>query len=124
MCISLCGQRISKANVMTTAQKQLAAPGATAGFDGLTLTSVALLFGCAGVAVALGAMPWAGHLGLSTLTLAILLGMAVGHVPGHQRWLTPGAIQFARHTLLRTGVILYGARLTLAQIHQLSLIHI
>ncbi|CAJ0871059.1 hypothetical protein R1479_01760 [Ralstonia mannitolilytica] len=105
---------------MTTAQKQLAAPGATAGFDGLTLTSVALLFGCAGVAVALGAMPWAGHLGLSALTLAILLGMAVGHVPGHQRWLTPGAIQFARHTLLRTGVILYGARLTLAQIHQLG----
>ncbi|MEW6318378.1 MAG: putative sulfate exporter family transporter, partial [Pseudomonadota bacterium] len=105
---------------MTIAQKQLAPQSMAAGFDGRTLAGVAVLFGCAGVAVALGAMPWAGHLGLSALTLAILLGMAVGHVPGHQRWLTPGAIQFARHTLLRAGVILYGARLTLAQIQDLG----
>ncbi len=105
---------------MTIAQKQLAPQGVTAGFDGWTLASVAVLFGCGGTAVVLGAMPWAGHLGLSALTLAILLGMAVGHVPGHQRWLTPGAIQFARHTLLRAGVILYGARLTLAQIQDLG----
>lgn len=105
---------------MTAAQKQLATPSPAAGFDGRTLASVAALVGIAGGAVALGAMPWAGHLGLSALTLAILFGMAVGHVPGHQRWLTPAAIQFARQTLLRAGVILYGARLTLAQVHELG----
>ena len=105
---------------MTIAQKQLAPQGVVPGFDGRTLLSVGVLFGCAGVAVVLGGMGWASHLGLSALTLAILLGMVMGHVPGHQRWLTPGAIQFARHTLLRAGVILYGARLTLAQIHDLG----
>ena len=103
---------------MTIAQKQLAPQGVVPGFDGRTLLSVGVLFGCAGVAVVLGGMGWASHLGLSALTLAILLGMVMGHVPGHQRWLTPGAIQFARHTLLRAGVILYGARLTLAQIRE------
>lgn len=106
--------------MMTTAQKQLTAANVAPWFDGQTLVSVGVLFGCAGVAVVLGGMPWAGRLGLSALTLAILLGMAVGHVPGHQRWLTPGAIQFARQTLLRAGVILYGARLTLTQIHDLG----
>jgi len=105
---------------MTIAQKQLAPQSVASGFDGRTLISVAVLFGCAGVAMVLGGMGWASHLGLSALTLAILFGMAVGHLPGHQRWLTPGAIQFARHTLLRAGVVLYGARLTLAQIHDLG----
>jgi uncharacterized integral membrane protein (TIGR00698 family) len=105
---------------MMVSQKQTVPQGVVSGLDGRTFASVVVLFGCAGVAVMLGAMPWAGRLGLSALTLAILLGMAVGHVPGHQRWLTPGAIQFARHTLLRAGVILYGARLTLAQIHDLG----
>jgi len=105
---------------MTIAQKQLAPQGVLPGLDGRTLLSVGVLFGCAGVAVVLGGMGWASHLGLSALTLAILLGMVMGHVPGHERWLTPGAIQFARHTLLRAGVVLYGARLTLAQIHDLG----
>jgi uncharacterized integral membrane protein (TIGR00698 family) len=104
---------------MTTAQKQVMA-GGFAAWDGRTLVSVAVLVGCAGAAMMLGSTEWAGRLGLSALTLAILLGMALGHVPGHQRWLTAEAIQFARHTLLRAGVILYGARLTLAQIHDLG----
>ena len=106
---------------MTIAQKQLAPQGVVAPWlDGRGLVGVGVLFGFAAVAVALGGMAWAGRLGLSALTLAILLGMAVGHVPGHQRWLTPGAIQFARQALLRAGVVLYGARLTLAQIHDLG----
>ena len=105
---------------MTIAQKQLALQGVAPWFDVRALLSVGVLFGFAAVAVALGGTAWAGRLGLSALTLAILLGMAVGHVPGHQRWLTPQAIQFARHTLLRAGVVLYGARLTLAQIHDLG----
>jgi uncharacterized integral membrane protein (TIGR00698 family) len=94
--------------------------GGFAAWDGRTLVSVAVLVGCAGAAMMLGSTEWVGRLGLSALTLAILLGMALGHVPGHQRWLTAEAIQFARHTLLRAGVILYGARLTLAQIHDLG----
>ena len=106
---------------MTIAQKQLAPQGVVSPWwDGRALLGVGVLFGFAGVAVALGGMAWAVRLGLSALTLAILLGMAVGHVPGHQRWLTPGVIQFARHTLLRAGVVLYGARLTLTQIHDLG----
>ncbi|MGA3981298.1 YeiH family protein [Ralstonia nicotianae] len=104
---------------MTTAQKQWAAEGGLR-WDGRMLAGAGLLAGCAGVAMIAGATAWAGHLGLSALTLAILLGMAIGHVPGHQRWLTAGTIQFARHTLLRAGVVLYGARLTLAQVHDLG----
>lgn len=104
---------------MTTAQKQWAAEGGLR-WDGRMLAGAGLLAGCAGVAMIVGATAWAGHLGLSALTLAILLGMAIGHVPGHQRWLTAGTIQFARHTLLRAGVVLYGARLTLAQVHDLG----
>ncbi|MCL9846450.1 YeiH family protein [Ralstonia solanacearum] len=104
---------------MTAAQKQWVI-GSGLRWDGRLLASVGILVGCAGAAMALGATGWAGRLGLGALTLAILLGMAVGHAPGHQRWLMPGAIQFARHTLLRAGVVLYGARLTLAQIHSLG----
>ncbi|CAJ0797621.1 hypothetical protein LMG7141_03406 [Ralstonia condita] len=105
---------------MTIAQERLAPQGVAPRFDAYTLVSVGVLVACAGLAVVLGGMGWAARLGLSALTLAILLGMVVGHVPGHQRWLTPGAIQFARHTLLRAGVVLYGARLTLTQIHDLG----
>jgi len=105
---------------MTIAQKQLTPENVSAGWDGRTLVGFGVLLGCAGVAVGLGGTDWASRLGLSALTLAILLGMVVGHLPGRERWLAPGAIHFARHTLLRAGVVLYGARLTLAQIHDLG----
>lgn len=104
---------------MTAMRKQWAI-GSGLRWDGCLLVSAGILVGCAGAAMALGATGWAGHLGLGALTLAILLGMVVGHVPGGQRRLAPEVIQFARRTLLRAGVVLYGARLTLAQIHSLG----
>jgi len=67
--------------------------------------------------MALGALPvLAGH-GLSALTLAIVLGIALGNLlPG--RWHAPLAagIGFSKHWLLRAGIVLYGVRLTFQDI--------
>ena len=72
-------------------------------------------------AVAGGAAPLA-RLGISVLTVAIVLGMVAGNlVP--QSWATlaaPGAA-FAQRTLLRLGVGLYGLRLTAQQIGAVGL---
>jgi len=55
--------------------------------------------------------------GISTLTLAIMLGIACGNlIPG--RWHAPLAagVGFSKHWFLRTGIVLYGMRLTLQDI--------
>ena len=55
--------------------------------------------------------------GLGALTLAIVIGMVVGNLAG-PRWLphvAPG-VDFARSSLLRAGIVLYGFRITFGQI--------
>jgi uncharacterized integral membrane protein (TIGR00698 family) len=61
--------------------------------------------------------PWARHLGLSALTLAIVLGMIAGNTffPAIARH-TASGVDFSRNTLLRAGVVLYGLRITFQQI--------
>lgn len=65
----------------------------------------------------LGAIPAVAGLGLSALTLAILIGMLLGNTlypTWHHR--CDGGVLFAKQHLLRLGIILYGFRLTFSQI--------
>ena len=84
---------------------------------GLTLpTGIAL------AAMVLANIPWIQHWQLSSLTLAILLGMVVGNLG--QRFIPvtwkPG-IHFAQNRLLRLGIVLYGFRLSFQQVADVGL---
>lgn len=73
------------------------------------------------LATALGQWPpLQGH-GGSALTLAIVLGMGLGHgLTPAQRLATQAGAALSRQTLLRAGVMLYGLRLTLHDVAQLG----
>lgn len=73
------------------------------------------------VAWTASSLPWDRKPQLSPLTLAILAGMAVGNlVPkGFLQDLHPG-LRFCQQTLLRFGIVLYGVRLTLADLWKLG----
>ncbi|MBS0393311.1 MAG: YeiH family putative sulfate export transporter [Proteobacteria bacterium] len=69
-------------------------------------------------AFALSRVPALSSLGLSALTLAIVIGAVLGNV-AHHRLAGPRTLpglQFAQKTLLRIGVALYGLNLSLGQI--------
>ncbi|TSA86403.1 YeiH family putative sulfate export transporter [Deinococcus detaillensis] len=71
----------------------------------------------AGSALWLDTQGWLSSLGLSSLTLAIVLGILVGNT--FYARLAPTAqsgVTFSKGTLLRLGIILYGLRLTIQQI--------
>jgi uncharacterized integral membrane protein (TIGR00698 family) len=74
---------------------------------------LALAAAVAGCATLAAATPWAQHLGLSALTLAILFGILVGNTlfPAIAARVGTG-VDFSKGTLLRTGIILYGWRIT------------
>ncbi|EOW4541772.1 YeiH family protein [Raoultella planticola] len=79
--------------------------------------------GLALTAVLTGAALWAGSFstiagaGFSALTLAILFGMVIGNTLYPKLWQScDGGVIFAKQHLLRLGIILYGFRLTFAQI--------
>lgn len=75
---------------------------------GLVLTGL-----LAAGATALAGVGWLREAGLSALTLAIVLGIGAGNT--FYRRVAPatdGGVRFAKHTLLRLGIILYGLRLT------------
>ena len=61
----------------------------------------------------LAAQAWAARLGLSALTLAIVLGML-----GYQRLQAraDAGVGFAKHWLLRAGIVLFGLRITFQDI--------
>lgn len=69
------------------------------------------------IAIHVGGMPWFINMGLGALTLAILLGIIVGNTlyPLLKPTCDKG-VHFAKHYLLRAGIILYGFRLTFQQI--------
>lgn len=79
---------------------------------GLALTGV-----ITALALWLSDIPALSHLGLSALTLAIVIGMVVGNTvyPAAKPWCEDG-VTLAKQRLLRLGIILYGLRLTFAQI--------
>ncbi len=79
---------------------------------GLLLTGV-----LTALAIYIGDIPWFSSMGLGALTLAILFGIIVGNTfyPVAKPYSDEG-VKFAKHYLLRTGIILYGFRLTFQQI--------
>ncbi len=76
----------------------------------------------AAAAMVLGRIAWLQDHGISTLTLAIVLGMLVGNTvfPRVADMSGPG-VNVAKQKLLRLGVILYGLRLTVQDIGHVGL---
>ena len=82
---------------------------------------VGLVAALAAGGMALAQMPWMRAMGLGALTLAILLGIVAGNtffptVAGR----TATGVDFAKNTLLRAGIILYGFRITFQQIGEVG----
>jgi len=74
------------------------------------------------LAFLLARVPAIAALGLSALTIAILIGALCGNL-GHRRLASPAVrpgLQFAQKSLLRFGVALYGLNLSLQQIVQIG----
>ena len=77
------------------------------------LPGIALTGVLAWAAIELGKIAWLRSSGISVLTLAILLGMVVGNTIYPRVACIAGAgVGLAKQLLLRTGIILYGLRLT------------
>jgi uncharacterized integral membrane protein (TIGR00698 family) len=74
---------------------------------------IALAGGIAALAYGAAAAPGVQRLGLSALTLAILLGILVGNTvfPTIASRVSPG-VDFSKNRLLRAGIVLYGWRIT------------
>ena len=81
------------------------------------LPGLALTATLAALATAASRIAWLQANGVSVLTLAIVLGMLVGNTasapPGAA---TERGVGYAKQTLLRLGIVLYGLRLTFADI--------
>jgi uncharacterized integral membrane protein (TIGR00698 family) len=81
------------------------------------LPGLALSAALAAVAIWLGGIGWLQAHGMSALTVAIVLGILLGNTVYPSVAASTGAgVTFSKQTLLRTGVILYGLRLTLTDI--------
>ena len=80
-----------------------------------------LAAGIAALAVWLGAMPWFAAHGFSALTVAIVLGLLLGNTvfPYVATRTAPG-VDFAKGSLLRIGIVLYGLRLSFQDIAQVG----
>ena len=82
-----------------------------------------LLAGVVGaIALALSTLPSVAGMGLSALTLAIVIGIVLGNTvyPRVALQANPG-VDFAKSTLLRAGIILYGFQISFQQIAQVGL---
>lgn len=77
------------------------------------LPGLLLAGGIAAIAVWVGASPWMRAHGLGALTVAVVLGMLVGNTvyPRLAGACTPG-INVTKSWVLRTGIVLYGLRIT------------
>ncbi|PZP97986.1 MAG: YeiH family putative sulfate export transporter [Variovorax paradoxus] len=80
-----------------------------------------LVLAIAAAAVSAGAQPALARHGLSALTLAVLAGIVLGNsvYPRLAPTADPG-VAWAKHWLLRAGIVLYGLRLSLHDIAQLG----
>jgi uncharacterized integral membrane protein (TIGR00698 family) len=74
-------------------------------------------------AMLLAQVPWFQAHGISALTLAIVLGLLVGNTVYSRLAAASGCgITFSKQWLLRTGIVLYGLRLTFHDIAQVGLV--
>ncbi|WP_200378658.1 putative sulfate exporter family transporter [Rubrivivax gelatinosus] len=74
----------------------------------------------AAAAALLATRPWFAAHGLGALTLAIVLGIVCAHLPGLRTAAAAPGIDFAKQGLLRAGIVLYGLRLSLADLGALG----
>jgi len=73
------------------------------------------------VSMLLSHLAWFESHAISALTLAIVIGMAIGHFSQSAvRADMAAGIDFAKQTLLRAGIVLYGVRLTVQDIRQVG----
>ena len=78
---------------------------------------LALAVSLAAVGMSLAQASWAQHLGLSPLTLTIVLGIIAGNTFFPRIAVeTAAGVDFSKSWLLRTGIVLYGLRITFQQI--------
>jgi len=91
-------------------------PARPSPLPGLLLTA-----GIAAVSLWLGTLPWMQAHGISALTLAIVVGIALGNtVYGPLAPRAAAGVGLSKATLLRAGIVLYGLRLTLQDIGQVG----
>lgn len=81
------------------------------------LAGLLLTGGIAAAAQGLASQPWAQAHGVAALTLAIVVGMVLGNTvyPSFARHVSAG-VDFSKARLLRAGIVLYGLRLTFADV--------
>lgn len=85
------------------------------------LTGVTGSLALAALAMWLSSSPLLHGSGIGTLTLAMLLGLAVGNlVPGTVHRAAAAGVQLCKQPVLRLGVALYGFRLTVQQVQALG----
>ncbi|MFO6419470.1 YeiH family protein [Hylemonella sp. W303a] len=88
-----------------------------AGLRFATLPGLILTLLVAALAMYLAALPWAQGLGLSALTLAIALGLLLGHtVYPVVRSPVESGVDWSKQKLLRLGIVLFGLRLSFQDI--------
>lgn len=87
----------------------------------LAIPGLSLAAGIAWAATLIAAQPAVQQYGFSALTVAIVLGLILGNTvfPRFATQLAPG-VDFARGSLLRIGIVLYGFRLSLQDIAQVG----
>jgi uncharacterized integral membrane protein (TIGR00698 family) len=82
---------------------------------------IALAGAVASLGMAVAGLPWARDLGLSALTLAIIFGIIAGNTFFPRiAPLTELGVDFSKNKLLRAGIILYGFRITFAQVAEVG----
>ncbi|OXR49156.1 hypothetical protein PuT2_09000 [Pusillimonas sp. T2] len=85
-------------------------------FAGLALTAILAISG-----VGLAQVAWANAMGLSGLTLAIILGMVVGNtVFPHMAKQVSAGVDFSKSTLLKVGIVLFGFKITIQEMIQVG----
>ncbi|MFT4268284.1 MAG: YeiH family protein [Xenophilus sp.] len=73
-------------------------------------------------ALQMAALPWFQDKGLSALTLAIVIGMLIGNTAYPRLEARVGhGVAFAKTTLLRAGIVLYGIRLTFSDVASIGM---
>jgi uncharacterized integral membrane protein (TIGR00698 family) len=83
---------------------------------------VVLSFAAAALAIGAAQLDWFRSHGIGALTLAIVCGIAVGNtVYERVADAADDGVQFTRQTLLRIGIVLYGFRLSLADLAQVGI---
>ncbi|SFK74258.1 YeiH family protein [Methylophaga sulfidovorans] len=86
-------------------------------FDAKMLSGLLLVVVLSVAGMLAAKLPMFNQLGLSALTIAILLGMIIGNtVFPHIAEQTSVGVDFSKNRLLRAGIILYGFRITFQQV--------